>query len=293
MNTPVACCRVSVADGGRGGSTGPLGLAPLSPPPKKKQKKTKKNKKTPQDAFAPGPGTYERAGNIYASLVGSLVRHEAGGGKRQRRETDGDEEEGDEEDDDEDDGKRQRRPVLAVTNARAPHPPLPSAATTTPLVVPRPGDVVTGRVSRVGPTTAHVALLCSGSDGRALPCFPGAAPFPGSGPAPGAFRGVVRRQDVRRTDVDGVVMRDCFRPGDVVRCAVLALGDGRAYFLSTAANELGVVAARSAAAGGGGGGRAMVPVSWQEMACPVTGAVERRKVARVGVAVDGAAGKES
>lgn len=259
---------------------------PHRPAPKKThQNLPKKTIKISQDAFAPGPGTYERAGSIYASLVGSLVRHDdqgAAAGKANKPSG------SDSDDDDEDKGRRRaaKKPVLAVTSARAlllaPQRPAQEedaqqqSPSSSALVVPRPGDVVTGRVTRVGPATAQVALLCAGAEGRALPTFPGAAPFPGSGPTAGAFRGVVRKQDVRRTDVDGVVMADCFRPGDVVRCAVLSLGDSRAYFLSTAANELGVVAARSAASGKG-----MVAVSWQEMACPLTGAVERRKVARV------------
>ena len=45
---------------------------------------------------------------------------------------------------------------------------------------------------------------------------------------------------------------------------------------STARNELGVVYARSVA------GAPMVPISWQEMQCPRTQAIENRKVAKVG-----------
>ena len=56
------------------------------------------------------------------------------------------------------------------------------------------------------------------------------------------------------------------------------MGDNRAYYLTTAKNELGVVHAKSAA------GEAMVPISWQEMQCPKTKAVEHRKVAKVDAA---------
>ena len=58
-----------------------------------------------------------------------------------------------------------------------------------------------------------------------------------------------RLQDVRATEIDKVVIYDCFRPGDIVRAEVLSLGDARSYYLTTAKNELGVVYARSAAAG--------------------------------------------
>ncbi|GJM87337.1 hypothetical protein PR202_ga25386 [Eleusine coracana subsp. coracana] len=69
----------------------------------------------------------------------------------------------------------------------------------------------------------------------------------------------------------------------------LSLGDARAYYLSTAQNELGVVSAQSMA-----GmpwcimqfmyrkycGR-LVPISWTEMQCDLTGQIEQRKVAKV------------
>ena len=57
---------------------------------------------------------------------------------------------------------------------------------------------------------------------------------------------------------------------------VISLGDSRSYYLSTAENELGVVQAKSSFTG-----EAMVPVSWQEMACPTTQQRELRKVAKV------------
>lgn len=77
------------------------------------------------------------------------------------------------------------------------------------------------------------------------------------------------------THTPQVVMYDCFRPGDVVRARVLSLGDARSYHLTTADNSLGVVHARSLA------GVPMVALSWQEMRCPRTMVVERRKVAKV------------
>lgn len=71
------------------------------------------------------------------------------------------------------------------------------------------------------------------------------------------------------------------------------MGDQQHYYLSTVADELGVVLAVSADHGGGGGGGSggtgmekakggnlMYPVSWREMRDPVTGVTESRKVAR-------------
>ena len=55
----------------------------------------------------------------------------------------------------------------------------------------------------------------------------------------------------------------------------MSLGDARSYYLSTAKTHLGVTYARSAA------GHVMIPISWQQMQCPITKAKEYRKVAKV------------
>ena len=36
------------------------------------------------------------------------------------------------------------------------------------------------------------------------------------------FQGVIRQQDVRKTEIDRVVLYNCFRPGDIVRAEVVA-----------------------------------------------------------------------
>ena len=127
-------------------------------------------------------------------------------------------------------------------------------------VVPRVGDVVFGRVTRVLEKAAHVEIAAV--NGRA--------------PRGGDFAGVVRRQDARAHAVDSVELERCFRAGDVVRAKVLSLGDARSFYLTTAGDDLGVVRATH------GTSRAtMLPIGWTEVQCPVTGEVEDRKVARV------------
>ena len=42
-------------------------------------------------------------------------------------------------------------------------------------------------------------------------------------------RAVVRREDMRLTEIDTLVVHECFRPGDLVRAAVLSLGDPKQY----------------------------------------------------------------
>jgi exosome complex component CSL4 len=88
------------------------------------------------------------------------------------------------------------------------------------------------------------------------------------------FSAVLRREDVRLTEKDKVVMNDSFRVGDIVRATVISLGDEKNYYISTGGNEFGVMIARSEE------GNAMVPASWKEMKDAVTGKVELRKVAK-------------
>jgi exosome complex RNA-binding protein Csl4 len=94
-------------------------------------------------------------------------------------------------------------------------------------------DVVIARVTRVTANQALVDIVAVGD--RTLQQY---------------ARGTVRREDVRAGgDADALVMHECFRPGDLLRAAVISLGDARQYFLSTLAPEWGVVWARSRATG--------------------------------------------
>ncbi|GIL61892.1 hypothetical protein Vafri_16251 [Volvox africanus] len=178
------------------------------------------------DAYEAGEGVYVRDGFLFAGVVGHQRIEtpppplEGGGGK----------------------------PVLHV------------ATRGTQPLVPKPGDVVTVKISRVTQTTALALIVCVGRQALST-----------------EFKGAIRQQDVRATEIDRVILYDCFRPGDIVRAEVLSLGDARSYYLSTAKNDLGVVYARSAAAGA-----PLVPTGWVTMQCPETQTVEKRKVAKVG-----------
>jgi len=89
------------------------------------------------------------------------------------------------------------------------------------------------------------------------------------------FSGTIRKRDVRKFDVDSVEIYKSYRPADIIRAQVISLGDSRSYYLSTAKNELGVILAQSNA------GHLMVPISWEQMQCPVTRTKEYRRVAKV------------
>lgn len=126
--------------------------------------------------------------------------------------------------------------------------------------VPNVGDVVTARVRKINRRLASCDVLCVGSAALRE-----------------RFSGIIRVQDVRATEIDKVNMVESFRPGDVVRAVVLSMGDTRSYYLSTARNDLGVIYAESRS------GVRLVPKSWEEMQCPKTKLIEKRKVAKVAI----------
>ncbi|CAI5536841.1 unnamed protein product [Closterium sp. Naga37s-1] len=124
--------------------------------------------------------------------------------------------------------------------------------------IPSVGAIVIAKVARVTPRAAMADIVCVGAHA-----------------VTDKFSGIVRQQDVRATEIDKVDLLASYRPGDLIRAQVLSLGDSRAYFLSTAKNDLGVILAKGVA------GVPMMPISWQEMRCPITDQVENRKVAKV------------
>ncbi|XP_048551259.1 LOW QUALITY PROTEIN: exosome complex component csl4 [Triticum urartu] len=162
------------------------------------------------------------------------------------------------------------RPLRAAVRARrrrfvAPAPGSSDLRSTVEVVghkahgaVPQPGSIVIARVTKVMARMASADIMCV--DSKAVK---------------EKFTGMIRQQDVRATEIDKVYMYQSYRPGDIVRALVLSLGDARAYYLSTAKNELGVVSAQSIAGG------TLVPTSWTEMQCELTGQIEQRKVAKV------------
>ncbi|KAL1409750.1 hypothetical protein Q8F55_003747 [Vanrija albida] len=126
--------------------------------------------------------------------------------------------------------------------------------------VPDIGAVILGQVSRLSPQQAHVTIQIVNN-----------RPVAESSEE---LTGVIRIADIRLTERDKIKMGECFRLGDIVKAKVISLGDARSYYLSTAANELGVVYATSQ------DGNPLLPVSYQEMEDQVTGKAEKRKVAK-------------
>ncbi|KAF2762823.1 hypothetical protein EJ05DRAFT_16642 [Pseudovirgaria hyperparasitica] len=146
--------------------------------------------------------------------------------------------------------KSQTRATVSVARA----PPAPGQGS---AILPEVESIVLARVTRLSTRQAQVEILVIGDK----VCRE-------------AFQGIVRREDVRATEKDRVVIADSFRVGDVVKGIVISLGDQSSYYISTASNELGVIMATSEA------GHQMYPISWREFKDPTTGAVETRKVAK-------------
>lgn len=159
--------------------------------------------------------------------------------------------------------------------------------------LPREGDIILCRVSRISLQRANVEILAvnaknvpidggigtNGSGVSAVGGGSGAQTFSvsqASSDVGETFRGIIRSQDVRSTDRDKVVMIDCFKPGDIVKAQVISLGDGNNYYLTTARNDLGVVFAKA----NNGAGGLMYATDWLSMTAPTSGIVEKRKCAK-------------
>eukprot|EP00569_Conticribra_weissflogii_P008098 CAMPEP_0171334232 /NCGR_PEP_ID=MMETSP0878-20121228/4530_1 /TAXON_ID=67004 /ORGANISM="Thalassiosira weissflogii, Strain CCMP1336" /LENGTH=287 /DNA_ID=CAMNT_0011835299 /DNA_START=21 /DNA_END=884 /DNA_ORIENTATION=- len=96
------------------------------------------------------------------------------------------------------------------------------------------------------------------------------------------FLGTLRQNDIRPNSSLEIEICDCLRPGDVILARIHAIGgsgggggNSDAFVLTTAEAELGVIQAISEVSG-----CEMMPISWKEMECPVSGVREGRKVAK-------------
>ena len=92
----------------------------------------------------------------------------------------------------------------------------------------------------------------------------------GQNPLGAELRGIVRTVDVTSPlmQLEFSDIRDCFQAGDIIRAKVISLGDARAFFLSTVADDCGVVKTPGN----------LKPASYRLV--EGGGKVERRKVAR-------------
>lgn len=95
-------------------------------------------------------------------------------------------------------------------------------------------------------------------------------------PTSGKLEGVIKKRDIREKEVDKIVLEKCFIPGDIVKARVCSYGDSRKIQLSTSEDDLGVIYATCQLSG-----NIMLPINEEDMKCPISGVVEKRKVALV------------
>ncbi|KAL8770534.1 MAG: hypothetical protein Q9209_003790 [Squamulea sp. 1 TL-2023] len=164
----------------------------------------------PSLKYKPGPGTHLHASNIYASLSGHPTASKPFPDPSSKS------------------FKSPSKPTLTITRL----PSTSAAADLGPVserisntnALPRVGDVVLGRVTRCMTRQVNVGILIvMGADGEqeGVVCAY-------------EIQGVVRREDVRATEKEKVVVGEGFRVGDLVRAVVVryapflnALGAGK------------------------------------------------------------------
>jgi exosome complex component CSL4 len=191
----------------------------------------------PTDKYFPGPGTHIHESSIYASIAGPVLSSPS-----------------------QSPSTTAAIPLLSIS--RPPPTSLspgilgPSSGGGTPLL-PSVNSVVLARITRLGTRFATCEILVIGD----TVCRE-------------AFQGQIRREDIRATEKDKIKIEESFRVGDLIRGAVISLGDQSNYYVATDRNEYGVVMARSEE------GRVMYPVSWKEFRDPVSGRAEGRKAAK-------------
>ena len=247
----------------------------------------------------PSVGTYMHRGHIYSSRVGKLVLKEHTPAPSQQS-TDGNSTDKDAT------GERSDAATSENTNYWT------LSVTTSPSLTPNgdgimaldgvlfPGQLVLCRVTRLSTQQAWVSILvaAAGNDGKETSSSRGTTFAPGQRP-----EGVIRQEDLRQhrrssrttsqqDQQQPVKVHEAFAPGDLVLARVISLGDARRYLLGTTATatsgstnngeshdtqhqHLGVLYAVSATSG-----EPMIPIAFDRMRCPVTGATEARQVAK-------------
>lgn len=140
----------------------------------------------PASKYSPGPGTHTYNSQVYASLGGPVLVGSPTPASAAPKTS----------------AAAKSNHATAKPSVGIPH--LASSSNTLPTV----DSIVLCRVTRIQTKQATVAILVVGDD-----------------VCKDEFNGVIRREDVRATEKDKVVLGDGFRPGDIVRALVVRVGD--------------------------------------------------------------------
>jgi len=135
-----------------------------------------------------------------------------------------------------------------------------SVVSTKPVKMPTISSIVTCKVNHVGPMSCKVSIHCV--EDHVLRH---------------AFKGILRKEDIREIEKGTVETHKCFRVGDMILARVIGVAEHHSFLVSTAEDELGVSVAYSRH----NKETPMTPVSWTMMRCPKTFVKEMRKVAKI------------
>lgn len=122
----------------------------------------------------------------------------------------------------------------------------------------RIGDEVYGRVEKIRDDAVFVTILCINGQ-----------------PTEQFYDGILRKKDIKESEVDKLKTEDMFLPDDIIKARVHSYGDSKKIQLSTIEDIHGVVFAKSQ-----NNKRLMFPLNWSDMVCPQSKMIEKRKVAK-------------
>lgn len=153
--------------------------------------------------YKPGPGVHLYEGNLYSSLLGTIVISQPPSSISNTAASKGP-------------AKRLTKITASLHNKPAADGDLPTITVSRDVasapgnkkqreVLPSVGNVVLCRITRITPRQAVVAILVCGNTVLEA-----------------EWQGVIRVQDVRATEKDRVKIYESFRPGDIVRASVVS-----------------------------------------------------------------------
>eukprot|EP00924_Labyrinthula_sp_SR-Ha-C_P007915 maker-scaffold_41-snap-gene-0.31-mRNA-1 protein AED:0.02 eAED:0.02 QI:19/1/1/1/1/1/2/271/133 len=131
-------------------------------------------------------------------------------------------------------------------------------------IAPQVGDTVYGRITKVISRMAQIEFILQTVIDSKLD------------PDAEKYQGIIRKENVRKYEIDRVEMNNCFRVDDVVVGKIMTLGNPTQYEVTTAEESLGVVFALSNETK-----KPLSPVNSEEMVCEESNLIEKRKVAKI------------